>query len=160
MAQKPGALQDRLGSLLDDADVRVAVAESLTGGELSARFASTSGAGDWFRGGIVAYAGGVKQDLLDVPPGPVVSEPAAVAMAAGACRLLGSHIAIAVTGVGGPDEQDGQPPGTVWMALSHDGTTDSRLHHFSGSPERIIDETCVKAIEWMIDHCAALTNDA
>jgi len=106
MAQKPDALQDRLASVLDGADVRVAVAESLTGGELSARFASASGAGDWFRGGIVAYASAVKYDLLDVPEGPVVSGPAAAAMAAGACRLLKAQVAVAVTGVGGPDEPE------------------------------------------------------
>ena len=62
--------------------------------------ARASGASEWFRGGIVAYSRAVKHDLLDVPRGPVVSEAAAVAMAGGACRLLGADVAIAVTGSG------------------------------------------------------------
>jgi nicotinamide-nucleotide amidase len=153
MAQHVDSLQERLGDILGGGSLRVAVAESLTGGELSARFASAPGASDWFRGGIVAYASGVKHQLRDVPPGPVVSEPAAAAMAAGACRLLGADVAIAVTGVGGPDEQDGQPPGTVWMALSHDGVSETKLERYSGSPEEIIDATCTTALEWVIAHC-------
>jgi nicotinamide-nucleotide amidase len=158
MAQQADALQERLSALLDGAGIYVAVAESLTGGELSARFASAPGAGDWFRGGIVAYASGVKHDLLDVPPGPVVSEASARAMAAGACHLLGADVGVAVTGVGGPDEQDGQRPGTVWLSLSHDGITVTSLRHFSGSPAEIIDRTCTAALEWVIDHCAVRAN--
>jgi hypothetical protein len=76
----------------------------------------------------------------------------------GACRLLGSHIAIAVTGrrpgrarwPAAGDRVDGIEP------RRHDGFATPSLLWVS---ERIIDETCVKAIGWMIDHCAALTND-
>jgi nicotinamide-nucleotide amidase len=153
MAQETTSVQARLGSIFGDSESRVAVAESLTGGELAARFASAPGAGDWFRGGIVAYASEVKHDLLQVPDGPVVSEAAAAAMAAGACRLLGADIAIAVTGVGGPDEQDGEPPGTVWLALAQDGRTITRLERFSGSPEAIVDATCACAVQWVIEQC-------
>jgi nicotinamide-nucleotide amidase len=120
VAQETTSAQERLGSIFGAANSMVAVAESLTGGELAARFASAPGAGDWFRGGIVAYASDVKYDLLDVPVGPVVSEAAAAAMAAGACRLLGADVSVAVTGVAGPDDQDGEPPGTVWLALAHE----------------------------------------
>jgi nicotinamide-nucleotide amidase len=153
VAQDTTSAQARLGSIFTDAKSSVGVAESLTGGELAARFASAPGASDWFRGGIVAYASEVKYDLLEVPVGPVVSETAAAAMAAGACRLLGADIAVAVTGVGGPEEQDGEPPGTVWLALAHDGATITRLEHFSGSPEAIVDATCECAVEWVIQHC-------
>jgi nicotinamide-nucleotide amidase len=150
--------EEHLGAMIDRAGVAVAVAESLTGGELSARLARTPGSGAWFRGGLVAYASEVKHEVLDVPPGPVVSEAAAAAMAAGACRLLGAKVAIAVTGVGGPDPQDDQPPGTVWFALSHDGSVVTRLERFNGTPEEIVETTCARALQWLTEHFEARTS--
>jgi nicotinamide-nucleotide amidase len=147
-----GQLQEQIGALFDRSDLSLAVAESLTGGELSARFAAAPGAAGWFRGGLVAYASAVKHELLDVPPGPVVSAAAAGAMAAGVCRLLHADVAVAVTGVAGPDEQDGQPPGTVWFALSVEGTTMTRLEQLQGTPEEIVDATCVSALRWVLEH--------
>ncbi len=158
MARTPNAQQEHLGSILDRAGVAVAVAESLTGGELSARLASTPGSGAWFRGGLVAYASEVKRDVLDVPAGPVVSERAATAMAAGVCRLLGAEVAVAVTGVGGPDPQDDQPPGTVWFALVHNGTTLTRREHFDGTPEDIVDATCACALQRLTEHLEEWTS--
>jgi nicotinamide-nucleotide amidase len=152
VARMPNAAQQRLGAILERDDVPVAVAESLTGGELSARLASTPGASAWFRGGLVAYASEVKYEVLDVPPGPVISEAAAAAMADGVCRLLGAKVAVAVTGVGGPDPQDGQPPGTVWLALSDDGIVSTRLEEFDGRPEDIVDATCSCAVQWLIEY--------
>ena len=73
------------------------------------------GSSDWFKGGVVAYDSQVKFDLLDVPEGPVVSESAAKAMADGVRRVLKADIGISTTGVAGPAEQEGQPPGTVWL---------------------------------------------
>jgi PncC family amidohydrolase len=99
----------------------VAVAESLTGGMLSTRFAQAPGASEWFRGGIVAYATEVKHDLLGIRPGPVVSRQAAIDMVDGVSKLLDASVAIAVTGVGGPGPQDDQPPGTVWVGVLTEG---------------------------------------
>jgi nicotinamide-nucleotide amidase len=160
VAQTTDAGQQRLGAILERVSVPVAVAESLTGGELSARLASTPGSGGWFRGGVVAYASEVKYDVLDVPEGPVVSKEAAAAMAHGVCRLLGAKVAIAVTGVGGPDPQDGEPPGTVWLALSDDGTVRTRLETFAGEPEDIVDATCACAVEWLVEHLETRTGAA
>src|SRR3954447_15933565 len=154
MAQEPEGRERRLGALLEHGGVPVAVAESLTGGELSARLASTPGSSAWFRGGVVAYASDVKHELLDVPPGPVVSESAATAMARGVCRLLGAEVATAVTGVGGPDPRDGEPPGTVWLALCDEGTVTARLERLDGSPAEIVDATCACALEWLVEHFA------
>ncbi|HEV7722401.1 MAG TPA: CinA family protein [Iamia sp.] len=127
-------------------DRSLAVAESLTGGLLANAFARADGAAQWFRGGVVAYASEVKHDLLAVPSGPVVSEDAAVAMAEAAARLLHADVAIAVTGVGGPDPQDGQPPGTVWLAVTIGGETRSELHRFDGGPPDVCDQTVVAAL--------------
>ena len=66
----------------------------------------------------MSYASEVKFDLLSVPVGPVVSAEAAEAMADGVRDLLKSDVGLSVTGVAGPEEQDGQPAGTVFVGLS------------------------------------------
>lgn len=93
------------------------LAESVTGGLVGARITGVPGASEVFRGSIVSYSTEVKQAVLDVPAGPVVSEEAALAMAHGARRVLGSDVALALTGVAGPTEQDGQPVGTLCVGL-------------------------------------------
>ncbi len=96
----------------------LSVAESVTGGLIASRLVAVAGASTWFRGGVVSYASDVKYDLLKVPAGPVVSPEAAQAMALGVRTLRGSDIGLSVTGVAGPDEQDGQPVGTVFVGIS------------------------------------------
>jgi len=150
---------ERLRELVERAGVRVAIAESLTGGRLSAELAAAPGASEWFRGGIVAYASDVKYDLLGVPHGPVVSEVAASAMAAGACRLLDADVAVALTGVGGPDRQEGEPPGTVWFALHHGTTHETRLERLAGDPPEVVEQTCARATEMLADHLRRESGD-
>ena len=103
----------------------LATAESLTGGLIGSRLTDVPGSSRAFRGSVVAYAGDVKRELLGVPEGPVVGEEAVSAMAAGVCRVLGADVSVAVTGVAGPDPQDGQEPGTVWMATCVDGEVEA-----------------------------------
>lgn len=93
------------------------LAESLTGGLMGARVVDVAGASDVFRGSIVAYQGEVKFDVLGLEPGPVVSLEAAAAMAAGARRVLGADVGVGVTGVAGPDQQDGHDVGTVFIGI-------------------------------------------
>ena len=92
-------------------------AESVTGGLVGARLTSVSGSSEVFRGSVVSYATEVKQQVLDVPEGPVVTEEAALAMAHGARHVLGCDVALALTGVAGPDEQEGVPVGTLCVGL-------------------------------------------
>lgn len=94
------------------------LAESVTGGLVAGRLTSVPGASDVLRGSVVSYASDVKFDVLDVPRGPVVSEAAAIAMAEGARRVLGSSVGLSLTGVAGPSEQDGQPVGTLWVGVA------------------------------------------
>ena len=101
--------------------LRLATAESLTGGMIGTRLTEVPGSSRAFMGSIVAYDGEVKRSLLGVPEGPVVSEETVRAMALGACERLGADVSVAVTGVAGPDPQEGQEPGTVWMATCVDG---------------------------------------
>jgi len=148
---------ERLADAARAAGLTLAVAESLTGGSLSALLAAGPDSSEWYRGAIVSYSSDVKHHLLGVPEGPVVSEPSARAMADAACRLLEADLSLSVTGSGGPDPQDGQPPGTVWMALHdrRDGSTRTRLEHFEGSPSEIVETTCSAAIRWLLDGCSA-----
>jgi nicotinamide-nucleotide amidase len=97
------------------------VAESLTGGLIGARIANVPGASRTFRGSIASYATEVKRSVLGVTSDLVVSQECAEQMAVGAQRVLGADVGIAATGVAGPDEQDGQPVGTVWFAIALPG---------------------------------------
>jgi nicotinamide-nucleotide amidase len=114
--------------LLRARGLTLAVAESLTGGLVGARLTAIPGASDVFVGGVTSYASAVKFDLLGVDEGPVVSEEAARQMADGVRRLLGADVAIATTGVAGPDTQEGQEVGTVCLGLAvGDDVTSVRL---------------------------------
>jgi nicotinamide-nucleotide amidase len=97
------------------------VAESLTGGFIGARLTNVPGASRTFRGSIASYATEVKRAVLGVTADLVVSEDAVKQMAQGAQRVLGADVGIAVSGVAGPDEQDGQPVGTVWYGIAIPG---------------------------------------
>ena len=111
---------------LESGGATVAVGESLTGGLLGAALTAVPGASRTFRGGVIAYATDVKESLLEVP-GPLldaegaVSAHVAAAMAAGVRDQLAATYGVALTGVAGPDGQDGNPPGTVFVAVAGPG---------------------------------------
>jgi nicotinamide-nucleotide amidase len=127
------SLEAAVVTALSAAGQTVACAESLTAGLLAGRIAAVPGASAVLRGGIVAYATDVKASLLGVPADVLaehgaVSEACARAMAAGAAARLGADHAMALTGVAGPTEQEGHPPGTVCLGLhGPEGTTASTL---------------------------------
>jgi nicotinamide-nucleotide amidase len=112
------AIEDAVARALAVEGLTLGLAESLTGGLASSRLVNVPGASRWFRGSVVSYASEVKFNILEVPEGPVVSEAAAIAMAEGARRVLGADVGLSITGVAGPDPQDGQPPGTVFVGLA------------------------------------------
>ena len=148
MSSSTDALAEEIAKLAESSGRTIGTAESLTGGELTARLAAAPNASDWFRGGVVAYNSAVKREVLGVPHGPVVSEPAATAMAVGAARLLSADIAVSTTGVGGPGKQEGQPPGTVWIALSWGGQPAGAWpYQFEGDPPEICRQACDAALE-------------
>jgi nicotinamide-nucleotide amidase len=136
----------RLGLLLSQRRWTIAVAESLTGGLLVQALARAEGSGDWLLGGVVAYATSVKHELLDVSAASVVSELAAAQMASAVRRRLGSDIALAVTGVAGPEPQDGEPPGTVWIGVDSGAAATATLFRTSGTPSEICDRTVIEAL--------------
>ncbi|MFF9623201.1 CinA family protein [Streptomyces griseosporeus] len=100
----------------------VAVAESLTGGLVAAEITAVPGASQAFRGSVTAYATALKHELLGVDAALLATRGAvdaqvAAQMAAGVRKALGADWGIATTGVAGPEPQDGQPVGTVFVAV-------------------------------------------
>jgi nicotinamide-nucleotide amidase len=134
----------RVLELLAERGQTVAVAESLTGGMVAARLTSIAGASRGFRGSVTSYATDIKRDVLGVD-GALLDERGAVdpdvacAMARGVAALLGSEWGIATTGVAGPDRQDGQPVGTVYIAVAgpHRAEPAVRRLHAQGGREDI-----------------------
>jgi nicotinamide-nucleotide amidase len=110
-------MEDAIAKLLRERSLTLSVAESVTGGIIASRLVDVVGASSWFKGGVVSYASQVKFDVLGVPEGPVVSADAAISMAVGAASLLKSDCAVSVTGVAGPDPQDGEEVGTVFVGI-------------------------------------------
>jgi len=104
-------------------DRTLAVAESITGGSLAARIVAEPGSSAYFRGGIVAYANDVKQQILGIEESVLrtrgaVSEECAVQMARGIRAVLRADIGIATTGIAGPDgATDLKPVGLVYTAI-------------------------------------------
>lgn len=101
----------------------IAVAESLTGGAVGAALTVVPGVSATFRGGIVAYATGLKTDLLGVDPDLLarvgaVNPQVARQMAEGVRDRLRATFGLATTGVAGPDPQDGHAPGEVHLAVA------------------------------------------
>lgn len=112
----------RVLELLAERGETLAAAESLTGGLVAAELTSVPGASRVFRGSVTAYATGLKREILGVD-GALLAERGAVdpevarQMAAGVRQVLGADWGTATTGVAGPDPQDGQPVGTVYVAV-------------------------------------------
>ena len=141
-------MEHAIATLLLDRGLTLGLAESITGGLIASRLVAVEGASAWFLGGIVSYATAVKQDLLAVPEGPVVSAPAAIAMAEGARRQLGSDIGLSVTGVAGPTTQDDQPAGTVFVGLAlPDRPTEAVELHLPGDRPRVRAYAAISALD-------------
>jgi nicotinamide-nucleotide amidase len=150
-------LAARVSELARRHNVTVAVAESLTGGNVATALAAAKAASQWFRGSLVAYSSEVKYEVLGVPEGPVVSAEAAETMAGGVRKLLRADVAVGVTGTGGPQPQDGQPPGTVFVAV--DDGSERRVRHLSleGEPPEVVMKAAGKTLEMLVDRLEART---
>jgi nicotinamide-nucleotide amidase len=123
--------------------IRLATAESCTGGLVGARLTDAPGASDVYAGGVIAYSNEVKKRRLGVPPEVLerhgaVSAESAEAMAAGACAVLGADAAIAVTGVAGPAGGTSEKPvGLVYVSVLAPGGESTERFLFSGDREAV-----------------------
>ena len=140
-------LAARAGAALHAAGRRLATAESCTAGWIAKALTDVPGSSQWFETGYVAYADSAKTQLLQVLPKELaehgaVSEPVVRAMAEGALNGAGADIAVAVSGIAGPDGgTPGKPVGTVWFAWAvkrgRRVRTEARMRVFKGDRELV-----------------------
>ena len=140
---------------------RLVTAESCTGGWIAKACTDVAGSSRWFQGGVVAYSNSLKAAFLGVPEGLLaqhgaVSEPVVRAMAAGALARTGSTVAVAVSGVAGPDGGTADKPvGTVWLAWAwheKDGSLriETRSERFAGGRDDVRRWTVRLALERLL----------
>ncbi len=150
------SLEEVIGNLLVRKKKTVAVAESCTGGLLSAAFTKVPGASRYFRGGVVAYDNSVKSGVLSVEPSLIrkhgaVSGEVAHALALGVKEKMKSNYALGITGIAGPGGAvPGKPVGTVWFSLISDSQTWSEL--FFRDRAHIQERAVTKALEKLWRH--------
>jgi nicotinamide-nucleotide amidase len=122
---------------LADRGWSIAVAESLTAGVVAARLCLCPGTEDRVLGGVVSYSTAAKRQVLHVSAADVVTPDAARQMADAVRELFGAHVGLGVTGVAGPERQNGHPVGTVFVGWrTPEGEGDLALS-CAGSPEQI-----------------------
>ncbi len=160
MPARPGEPAAAAIRMLARRGLTVGTAESLTGGLVAAALTAVPGASAVFRGAIVAYATDLKATLLGVPAellGRVgaVHPDVAVAMAAGARRRLGVSVALATTGVAGPEPADGQPVGTVHIAVSMPASSVHRALRLAGDRAQIRERTVLDLLGLLVDALTA-----
>lgn len=146
-----------IAQFADQLGLRVAVAESLTSGLIASRLGAGKNAASWFCGCVVAYQESVKHDILGVREGPVITAECARVMASGVARLLGAQAAVATSGVGGPGDQEGKPPGTVYLAADVRGSVTERELSLDGDPEDIIDAAADASLHLLADALRAVS---
>ena len=136
------SLEQVVQTLLEEKGMTIATAESITGGLLAKRLTDLPGVSKVFKGGIVSYTDEVKHSVLGVPEELLrehgaVSAPVAQAMARGARRVLGVDVALAATGVAGPDTDDrGNEVGTAFVAIDTPEGSYVRELHLGNRPMR------------------------
>lgn len=145
-------LLTRVHLLLRAGGSTVATAESLTGGRLAVALTDVPGASESYVGGVVTYATELKKGLLGVDEAiidryGVVSAECAKAMASGVRALAGATYGLATTGVAGPGEQEGKPPGTVFVGVAGPGLLEAVALELSGKRGQIQDRTTREAFE-------------
>jgi nicotinamide-nucleotide amidase len=146
----------RVHELLLDRGQTVAAAESLTGGLLGAALTSTPGSSATFRGALVVYATDLKETVAGVP-GPLldaegpVSAHVAAALAGGARDRLGATYGVGLTGVAGPDPQDGHPVGTVYAAIAGPAGGEVRTLRLAGDRQAIRVAAVAAALDLLLD---------
>lgn len=137
-------LADAIGSRL--AGRQVATAESCTAGRVATALACAEDAASFVRGGLVCYQVETKRRLLDVEADSVYSIEAAVEMAIGVCRHLHADVSVATTGVAGDTDEDGVPPGTVFIATCISGDASARRYHFDGDALAVCEQATHQAL--------------
>lgn len=141
------------------AGIKLATAESLTGGMVAELITAVPGASQVFNGSLVAYTPEIKIEILKVSEqfrADVIRADVAIEMAQGGLHLLRADVVLACTGVAGPDSSAGHEPGEVHIAIATDSQVRSVSLQFSGSRDDIRVQTTLAmfglAIDWLLAH--------
>ena len=147
-----------LAQALRDARLKLATAESCTGGLIAAACTAVAGSSDWFERGFVTYSNEAKTEALGVDARVIavhgaVSEEVARAMAEGALAHSRAQLAVAVTGIAGPGGgSSAKPVGTVWLAVARAGEgTQAELLQLGGDRTAIREQTVQRALQWLVE---------
>ncbi len=157
MANINYSLSQRLGRELEARAMRLAVAESCTGGGLAEEVTAVSGSSVWFDRGFVTYSNEAKMELLEVHQETLqqcgaVSAETAKEMAMGVIKHSHAQIALSITGVAGPTGGTAEHPvGMVWFGLAHkDGRCETRLGYFTSGRKSVRRSAIQFALQWLL----------
>ena len=150
-------IEQLVHEILVDKGLKLAVAESCTGGTIASKFTAMAGASQYFMAGVVSYSNESKRDILgvnmaDIETYGAVSEQVARQMAEGVRRVAGADYAIATTGIAGPGGgSETKPVGTVWMAVATPTTTIAVMRNSGTDRGQIISRASAYAIELLYE---------
>ena len=150
----------QVGQQLQQHNLLLACAESCTGGGVAHALTEIAGSSAWFECGFITYSNSSKSDLLDISPALIaqhgsVSEEIAAAMAEGALANCAAHVALATTGIAGPQGAvPGKPVGTICFAWSRNGKTHTERRQFSGDRQSIRAQTVLHALKGLLHFLA------
>jgi nicotinamide-nucleotide amidase len=158
-------LAENVVRLFIDAGCTLSLAESCTGGLIAKLLTDVPGASAFFERGAVTYANSAKRDWLDVSDSVLkeqgaVSEECALAMARGIRNAAGTDLAMAVTGIAGPEGGTQEKPvGTVYLALATPERVVARRFHFPGTREKVRLMAAHAGLDWLRRHLSGLQED-
>ncbi len=152
------SLEAQMGSLLREKGLKIAFAESCTGGLLSDRITNVPGSSEYFLGSMVAYSYEAKANLLNVSWDTLdtfgaVSQETVLEMSRGARKVFQANLAASISGIAGPGGgTPAKPVGTVWLALTAPDGEWARLHRFSGERGQIKAASADAALQLVLDY--------
>jgi nicotinamide-nucleotide amidase len=151
-------LAARVGDALKRHQYVLTTAESCTGGWVAQMVTSIPGSSEWFDRGYVTYSNRAKDEMLGVSPELVeaegaVSDAVVRAMAEGALERSGADVAVAISGIAGPEGGTPQKPvGTIWMGWAARGCeTRTRSSHYAGDREMVRRQAVMAALQGILD---------
>ena len=145
-----------LGDLLKESGMKVATAESCTGGWIAQTMTSVAGSSEWFDRGFVTYSNEAKREMLGVRAQTLrkhgaVSEKVVLDMALGAVKKSNASLAVSVSGVAGPGGgSDDKPVGTVWFAWAFEDKAEASLMSFQGDRHQVRYGAVMVALQGLI----------
>ena len=152
------SLEKQIGNILHERGLKLALAESCTGGLVGDRITNISGSSEYFLGGVVAYAYEAKVALLGVSWDTLnsrgaVSHETVLEMARGARKALGSDIAVSISGIAGPGgATPDKPVGTTWIGLAASDGEWTRTFQFSGDRVENKAASAEAALQFLLDY--------